>query len=115
MQKPVFGASTRFDTNRTVQRQKIARCINIGLRLRFMYTKHVAEIVELQYIYLAFIASSFRVTEDNLLLETDLFGTPSFLLMFSLLLKELMFIFFVVTAAGFFMCGGPKGSPVQHP
>ena len=46
-------------------------------------------------IFLAFIASSFRVTEEDWLSETDLSGPPSFFCMFSLLLKELIFIFFI--------------------
>ena len=60
---------------------------------------------------LAFIASVFTVTEENLLFETDLSGPP--FLMFSLLLKEECFIFlFVVTAAGGVPCGGvPCGGP----
>ena len=44
-------------------------------------------------IFLAFIASSFRVTEEDCLSETDLSGPPSFFSMFSLFLKELIFIF----------------------
>ena len=43
-------------------------------------------------ISLAFIASSFRVTEEDWLSETDLYVPPSFFWMFSLLLKELLFI-----------------------
>ena len=48
---------------------------------------------KLMHACLAFIASTFRVTEENLLLETDLSGPPSSFLMFSLLLKELIYIF----------------------
>ena len=47
-------------------------------------------------VFLAFIASSFRVTEEDWLSETDLSGPPSFFWMFSLLLKELIFIFLSV-------------------
>ena len=42
---------------------------------------------------LAYIASSFRVTEEDRLSEIDLSGPPSLFWMFSLLLKELIFIF----------------------
>ena len=60
-------------------------------------------------ISLAFVASSFMVTEENVLLEMDLSGPFVFIRMFSLLLKELAFIFsFVVTAAGVVLSGGPK-------
>ena len=42
---------------------------------------------------LVIITSSFRVTEDeNELIETVMSGPPSFFLMFSLLLKELILI-----------------------
>ena len=44
-------------------------------------------------IFLAFIASSLRVTEEDWLSEADLSGPSSFFWMFSLLLKELIFIF----------------------
>ena len=42
---------------------------------------------------LAGIACSFRVTEENLLFETDLSGPPSFFSLFQLLLEELILIF----------------------
>ena len=42
---------------------------------------------------LAFVASSFRVTEENLIFETVQSGPPSFFLIFLLLLNELTFIF----------------------
>ena len=46
---------------------------------------------------MAFIASSFSVTEDNSLFETDLSGPPSFVL----LLKELTFIvLFIIIGVG---------------
>ena len=52
--------------------------------------------LKLPYDCLAFIASSFRVTEEDRLSETDLSGPPSFFLMFSLLFKELIFIFYLI-------------------
>ena len=51
---------------------------------------------------LAFIASSFRVTEENLVFETVQSGPWPILVfrMFSLLLKELTFIFYLMTKQG---------------
>ena len=46
---------------------------------------------------LAFIASSFRAIEAKLFFETGLSGSPSFFLMFSLLLKVLIFTFLLQT------------------
>ena len=58
---------------------------------------------------LAFIASSFRDTEEILLFETVQSGPTSFFSMVSLILKEFTFyILFVVTVAGVVLCGGPK-------
>ena len=53
----------------------------------------LCEILKLQYLSLAFIASSFRVTEEDLLFETGLSGPPYFFRVFSLLSKELTFYF----------------------
>ena len=47
------------------------------------------------YDFLAFIASSFRVTEEDWLSETDLCCPRSFFWMFSLLFKELIFIIYL--------------------
>ena len=67
---------------------------------------------KLQYIIMTFSASSFRVTVEDWLSETDLSGPCSFFWMFLLLLKELIIIFlFVVTAAGVVPCGIPKKRP----
>ena len=44
-------------------------------------------------VFLVFIVSSFKVTEENSLFETEQPGRPSFFLIFSLLLEELTFIF----------------------
>ena len=44
-------------------------------------------------LHLALIASPFRLTTENKLLETYLSDQPSFFWMFSLLLKDLIFIF----------------------
>ena len=55
---------------------------------------------------MAFTASSFRVTEEDWLSETDLSGPHFFFWMFLLLLKELIIIsLFVITAAGVVPCG----------
>ena len=50
-------------------------------------------VLKLQYIIMAFTASSFRVTEEDWLSETDPSGPHSFFWMFLLLLKELIIIF----------------------
>ena len=68
--------------------------------------------LKIQYLTLAFIASSFMVTEENLLFGTGLSGL-SFECFHcsSLLLKELSFIvLFVITAAYVVPCGGPKNN-----
>ena len=45
---------------------------------------------------LPFIASSCIVTEENLLFETVQSGLRSFFCMFSLLLKDIIFVFFII-------------------
>ena len=47
--------------------------------------------VTVYYLWLSF--SPLRVTEDNLVFDTDLSGPPSFFWMFSMLLKELSGIY----------------------
>ena len=49
---------------------------------------------KVQYDFLAFVANSFSVSEEDWLSETDLSDPPSSFRMFSLLLKELIFIFY---------------------
>ena len=64
-----------------------------------------------QYIFLAFLASSFGVAE-GIDYPKQLSGPPSFFWVSLLLLKELIIIFlFVVTAAGVVPCGIPKKRP----
>ena len=87
MRKHVFGASTRFDTNRTVQRQKIDRCINIGLRLRFVYISFYISLSDDCHVktckFTALSSGSFcqiyRVTDEALIAETAVW--PNFFLM----------------------------------
>ena len=74
----------------------------------------LAETQNYSVFFLAFIASSFRVTKEDWLSKTDLSGPPSFFLMFSLLLKELIFLF-VVTAPGVLPFDSPKKRPVHRP
>ena len=52
----------------------------------------LAEKLKLQYFSLAFIASLFRVTDENVLFEADLSGPFPFFRIFSLLLMKLIFI-----------------------
>ena len=67
---------------------------------------------KLQYIIMALSASSFWVTEEDWLSETDLSDPHSFFWVFLLLLKELIITFlFVVTAVGVVPCGICKKSP----
>ena len=63
-----------------------------NLSSRFPASKET-EIQNYNMHSLAFIASYLRVTNENLLFETDLSRPLPFFLMFSLLLKELIFIF----------------------
>ena len=82
------------------------------LEIISLWTDCLYKICNLHYISLAFIASSFRGTEYNLLFETGLSGPPSFFRMFSLFIKNLIFIFlFTVTAADVVPCGGLKKQP----
>ena len=60
---------------------------------------------------LAFIASSFRVTEENLVFETVQSGAHTLLNVFSTLKGTHFYILFVVTAAGVVLCGSPKKQP----
>ena len=58
----------------------------------------------------------YTVTGEDLLAETTYHDSSSFLWMFSLLLKELIFYFlFVFTATGVVQCGGRKTSPRNQP
>ena len=60
-------------------------------------------------LFMVFIASSFRVTDENELFETLHSGPIPFFVMLSLLLKELICIgLCVVTADGVVLYGGPK-------
>ena len=66
--------------------------------MKFSYTFNhridcLAKILKLQYLSLAFFASSFSVIVDNSLMETDLPGPSSFFREVSLFVKELTFIF----------------------
>ena len=54
---------------------------------------------------MAFIASSFRVTEEDWLSETDLSGPHSFFWMFLLLLKELIIIFLFINSVSVWIFG----------
>ena len=76
----------------------------------------LAETRNYSVFFLAFIASSFRGTEEDWLSETDLSGPPSSFRMFSLPLMELVFIFlFAVTSAGIVRCSSPKNGLVYRP
>ena len=52
--------------------------------------------LEITVSTLIFITSSFRVTEENLLFETDLFGPPTLFSMFPALFKEHFFTFLFI-------------------
>ena len=65
--------------------------------------------------FLAFITSSFRVTEENLVFETVQSGPYSFSIVFSALKGFHFYILFVVTAAGVVLCGSSKKQPVHRP
>ena len=58
---------------------------------------HTIVIFALLYDLLAFIASSFRVAEENWLSKIDLSGPPSFFWNVLLLLKELIFTFYLLS------------------
>ena len=63
---------------------------------------------KLQFIFLALFASSFRVTEEDLLSETAVWPTL-FLFNVSTVLKETHdYILFVVSAAGVVPCDSPR-------
>ena len=63
---------------------------------------------------LAFIASSFRVAEKNLVFETVQSG-PYSCFECSVLLKELMFIFYLLSLQLVLCCVAPqKGDPVHR-
>ena len=48
----------------------------------------LVKMLKLKYLSLAFVSSSFRVTDENLLFETDLSCPRHFFRIFSLLLKD---------------------------
>ena len=64
---------------------------------------------------LAFIASSFKVTEENLVFETVQSGPYTSFEYFLCSLRTYFYILFVVTAAGVVLYGSPKSSLVHRP
>ena len=68
-----------------------------------------SKMLKFKYPSLAFVVSSFRVADENVLFETDLSCPRPFFRIFSLLLKGFLF---VVTASGVLPCGGPKTLPL---
>ena len=69
------------------------------------------EIRNYSILSLAFIASSFRVTEENLVFETVQSGPYSSFDFFFVLKGTHFYILFVVTVAGVVLCGSPKKQP----
>ena len=67
--------------------------------------------IAIYFLWLS-LPGDYRVTDEALLAETTYNDPPSFLWMFSLLLKDLISDFiFDFTAAGVVPCGGRKTSP----
>ena len=60
---------------------------------------------------MAFIASSFRVSEENLVFKTVQSGPYSSFECSSAIKGTHFYILFVVTAAGVVLCGSPKKQP----
>ena len=72
--------------------------------------------LKITYIFLAFLASSFRVTDEDWLSQTAVWPIL-FLFNVSTALKGThnnYYILFVVTAAGVVPCGNPKKRPVHR-
>ena len=80
----------------------------MGVRFTDMFVESWNYII----LFLDSIASSSRVTEENLVFETVQSGPWSSFECFSALKETHFYISFVVTAAGVVLCGSPKKQPL---